>query len=147
MRFFPNGLNPFKIQTSFKLDLFLEFIMKNPEGFGSWDKKEICCIWIYLPPCNVWENFGPKEDGVLYFWSLTIWSQLESLNFQTLCIVDQLAQSAIFWEFFGVELVLAPKTYFFQKFLKSGVFVSGVPTELKDHSFLDLEFFQKLLNV
>jgi hypothetical protein len=50
MKFLLKGLNPYKIQISFKLDLFLEFIIKNPEGIGSWAKKEICSIWIYLPP-------------------------------------------------------------------------------------------------
>jgi hypothetical protein len=45
MEFFPKGLNlPFKTQTSFKLDLLLEFIIQNLEGFGSWAKKEICSI-------------------------------------------------------------------------------------------------------
>jgi hypothetical protein len=44
MRFFPKGVNPFKIQTSIKLDLFLEFIIQNPEGFGSWAKREILDI-------------------------------------------------------------------------------------------------------
>jgi hypothetical protein len=35
MRFFLKGLSPFKIQTKFKCELFLEFLFKNPEGFGS----------------------------------------------------------------------------------------------------------------
>jgi hypothetical protein len=34
MRFFVKGLNPFKIQTSFKLVLFQEIIIQNIEGFG-----------------------------------------------------------------------------------------------------------------
>jgi hypothetical protein len=41
MRFSPKGLNTFKIQTIFKLDLLLNFIFQNPERFGSSDKKEI----------------------------------------------------------------------------------------------------------
>jgi hypothetical protein len=32
MRFFPKGLNPFKIQTRFKLDLLSNFVIQNPEG-------------------------------------------------------------------------------------------------------------------
>jgi hypothetical protein len=55
MRFFSKCLNPFKIQTIFKLDLFFKFIIQNPEGFGSWTKKKICSIEIYLPPCKIWE--------------------------------------------------------------------------------------------
>jgi hypothetical protein len=37
-------LDPFKIQTIFKLDLLLEIIIQNPKVFGSWAKKEICYI-------------------------------------------------------------------------------------------------------
>jgi hypothetical protein len=57
MRFFPKGLNTFKIQTIFKLDLLLNFIFQNPERFGSSDKKEIYLFWIDLPPCQVWRFF------------------------------------------------------------------------------------------
>jgi hypothetical protein len=53
MEFFLKGLNSFKIQIIFILDLFLEFIIQNPEGFGSWTKKETCSICNYLPPCQV----------------------------------------------------------------------------------------------
>jgi hypothetical protein len=45
MRFFPKGLNSFKIQTRFKLDLLMNFIFQDSERFGSWAKKEICSIW------------------------------------------------------------------------------------------------------
>jgi hypothetical protein len=41
MEFFLKGLNPFKIQTRFKLELVLNFIIQNLEGFGSWAKKRI----------------------------------------------------------------------------------------------------------
>jgi hypothetical protein len=44
MRFLPKGLNPFKIQTRFKVDLFLNFIIKNLERFWSWAKKELFSI-------------------------------------------------------------------------------------------------------
>jgi hypothetical protein len=44
MRFLPEGLNPFKIQIKFKVDLFLNFIIQNLEMFWSWSKKEICSI-------------------------------------------------------------------------------------------------------
>jgi hypothetical protein len=35
MRFVLKCMSPFKIQTCFKLDLFLDFIIENPERFGS----------------------------------------------------------------------------------------------------------------
>jgi hypothetical protein len=41
MRFLPKGLNSFKIQTKFNLDLLLNVIIKNLERFGSWAKKRI----------------------------------------------------------------------------------------------------------
>jgi hypothetical protein len=44
MRFLSEGLNPLKIQTRFKVDLFLIFIIQNLERFWSWAKKEICSI-------------------------------------------------------------------------------------------------------
>jgi hypothetical protein len=44
MGFLPKGLNPFKIQTRFKMDLILNFIIQNIERFGSWAKKENCSI-------------------------------------------------------------------------------------------------------
>jgi hypothetical protein len=37
-------LNPFKIQTWFKVDLFPNFIIQNIERFWSLAKKEICSI-------------------------------------------------------------------------------------------------------
>jgi hypothetical protein len=35
MEFLPKGLDPFKIQTRFKLDLIPDFLIQNPERFGS----------------------------------------------------------------------------------------------------------------
>jgi hypothetical protein len=40
MRFLPEGLNPFKIQTRFKVNLFLNFIIQNLERFWSLAKNE-----------------------------------------------------------------------------------------------------------
>jgi hypothetical protein len=40
MRFLSKDLNPFKIQTSFKVDLFLNFIIQNLERFWSWAKMK-----------------------------------------------------------------------------------------------------------
>jgi hypothetical protein len=44
MGFFPKCLNPYKIQTIFKLEFVLEIIIQNPERIGSWAKKETCSI-------------------------------------------------------------------------------------------------------
>jgi hypothetical protein len=55
LEFLAKGLNSFKIQASFKLELFLGFIMQNPEEFVCWAKQEICSVCIYLPLCKVWE--------------------------------------------------------------------------------------------
>jgi hypothetical protein len=41
MNFFIKGLDPFKIQASFKLDLFLEILIQNSEGFGVGTKSKI----------------------------------------------------------------------------------------------------------
>jgi hypothetical protein len=41
MTSFPRCLNPFEIQTRFKLDLLLNFIIQNLGSFGSWAKKKI----------------------------------------------------------------------------------------------------------
>jgi hypothetical protein len=43
MRFLPEDLNPFKIQTRFKVNLFLNFIIQNLERFWSLAKKN-CSI-------------------------------------------------------------------------------------------------------
>jgi hypothetical protein len=48
MRFLPEGLNTFKIQTKFKVDLFPNFIIKNLERFWSLTKTKICSIWSSL---------------------------------------------------------------------------------------------------
>jgi hypothetical protein len=48
MNFFLKGLSPFKIQSSFKLDFVMEFIIENPKRIGSRAKKETCSIQIYL---------------------------------------------------------------------------------------------------
>jgi hypothetical protein len=53
MEIFLKGLKPFKIQISFKLVLFLNFKIQNPEGSRSQAKKEIFSIGIYLQACQV----------------------------------------------------------------------------------------------
>jgi hypothetical protein len=40
MRFFTEGLNPFKIQTIFNPNFFLNFIIQNLEIFGSWANRK-----------------------------------------------------------------------------------------------------------
>jgi hypothetical protein len=41
MRFFSKGLNPFKIQTKFKFELFPRYLIKNSEGFGDGPKRKV----------------------------------------------------------------------------------------------------------
>jgi hypothetical protein len=48
IRFFSKVLNPFKIQTIFKLEFVLKFIIQNSERFGSWSN-------------NQYINFGPNR--------------------------------------------------------------------------------------
>jgi hypothetical protein len=55
MEFFLKGLNPFKIQTIFKLDLFPRFVYKNPFGIWISFQKKSCSFWIYLPTNKVWK--------------------------------------------------------------------------------------------
>jgi hypothetical protein len=55
MRFLPKGLNPFKIQVRFKLEVLMNFIIQNLERFGSSPKKKVCSISSYLRPCEVWK--------------------------------------------------------------------------------------------
>jgi hypothetical protein len=44
MRLLHESLNPFKIQTMFKVNLFLNFIIQNLERFWSLAKHKICSI-------------------------------------------------------------------------------------------------------
>jgi hypothetical protein len=53
MRFLPEVLNSLKIQTRFKVDLFLNFIIQNLERFWSLVKKKICSIWSNLSTCQI----------------------------------------------------------------------------------------------
>jgi hypothetical protein len=48
MRFFPKCLNPFKIQTRFKFELFSESLIQNLEGIGSQSKKGKLFHDVYL---------------------------------------------------------------------------------------------------
>jgi hypothetical protein len=62
MRVFKNGLNPFKIQTKFKLELLLEFLIQNTEGYESWAEKESCSLmWIWSSQKNFINFEGPKN--------------------------------------------------------------------------------------
>jgi hypothetical protein len=55
MRFFLKCLNPFKNKTKFKFDLFLGFIIQNPEGVCCWAKKESCfTLSPWLPQSVSW---------------------------------------------------------------------------------------------
>jgi uncharacterized OsmC-like protein len=53
MRFLAEGLNHFKIQTRFKVDLFPNFIIQNLERFWSLAKNKICSISSTLSTCQI----------------------------------------------------------------------------------------------
>jgi hypothetical protein len=53
MRFLPECLNPFKIQTRFKVNLFLNFIIQNLERFWNLDENKICSIRSNLSTCQI----------------------------------------------------------------------------------------------
>jgi hypothetical protein len=74
MRFFPKGLNHFKNQTRFKFYFLLNFIIQNPERYGSWSKTEICSIWNFLSPCKVLEflELWKYPYHILQSWSFGI---------------------------------------------------------------------------
>jgi hypothetical protein len=50
-----------------------------------------------------------KGDVIFYYWSWKIWSQLESLNFQTPVHCGPVDLVSNFWEFIGVKLDHTPK--------------------------------------
>jgi hypothetical protein len=62
-------LDPFKIQSKFKVDLFVNFIIKNLERFGSWAQNKNSSIWNFLSVCQVWKilNFGKMVFGSFKF--------------------------------------------------------------------------------
>jgi hypothetical protein len=51
MEFFPKGLNPLKIQTKFKFDLFHEFLIQIMLAIWISTQKESYSFWIYILPC------------------------------------------------------------------------------------------------
>jgi hypothetical protein len=53
MKFFPKGLNPFKIQTIFNFGLIPRFLIYNPEGIGSRAKNERCSLMSSISPQKV----------------------------------------------------------------------------------------------
>jgi hypothetical protein len=65
--FFPWCLNPFKIQTRFKLDLLQNFIIQNMERFGSWTKEDNCSIWISISAWKVWRIFSNRKIRLCIF--------------------------------------------------------------------------------
>jgi hypothetical protein len=66
MRFFPKGLDPFKIQTRFKFMFASEIIIQNTEIFGSWTKKKSCLILNYLPSCQIWRFLDFRGLGFVF---------------------------------------------------------------------------------
>jgi hypothetical protein len=74
MRFLPDGLNPFKIQRMFKVDLFLNFIIQNLERFWSLTKKESYSIWSSISTCQILKflEFCKYRFLILQIWIIWI---------------------------------------------------------------------------
>jgi hypothetical protein len=72
MELLPKGLNPFKIQTKFKIYFLPEIVIQNPFRFWSWGKKENCSPSSLLPskkvtPCLNQGSYGFSDFKVDYF--------------------------------------------------------------------------------
>jgi hypothetical protein len=52
---FPKGLNPFKIQGTFKLEIVPKFMAWYPAGIWNLANENICSIWSNLPLCKSWK--------------------------------------------------------------------------------------------
>jgi hypothetical protein len=67
MGFFTKGLNPFKIQSNFKLELSLEFY--NSKSRRVWELGQKGNLFYFKLSTTMpsLEIFGHKEDHVLYF--------------------------------------------------------------------------------
>jgi hypothetical protein len=61
MEILPKGLNPFKIQTNLKLDLFPEFLIHILLGIWTSSKKEVSSFQIRLVPCQAWKFFVQQK--------------------------------------------------------------------------------------
>jgi hypothetical protein len=70
MEFMLKGLNPFKIQINFKLDLFSRFLFQNPFGIQTSFQKESCSFPFYLLACKVWKflEFQKWPFHILHIW-------------------------------------------------------------------------------
>jgi hypothetical protein len=84
MRFLSKVLNLFKIQGRFIFDWIPEIVIKNPEGFSSWGKRESCYICLHLSYCKVWRFAGKGKAAELNFkiggylkYRWKIWSRLQ----------------------------------------------------------------------
>jgi hypothetical protein len=67
MKFLPKDLNPFNIQSDFKLGFLLNFIIQNPGRIGSWAKKDVCLFWIYPSTCQIWKFFELSKKVICIF--------------------------------------------------------------------------------
>jgi hypothetical protein len=69
MRFFLKGLNPFKIQTSFRLDLFLEFKVKKQRDFDVGPKRKFD-IFDVICQLAKFRNFWISRSNLFIFYNL-----------------------------------------------------------------------------
>ncbi len=61
MEFFLKGLDPFQIQTKFKLDFLPEFLIQRLLGIWTSSQKESCSFWIYLHRGKIWKYLGIRK--------------------------------------------------------------------------------------
>jgi hypothetical protein len=67
MRFVPKGLNPFKIQTRFKVDLFQKFIIQNLERLGVGPKRKSVQFELIYNHAKFGEFWAKGRLRFLYF--------------------------------------------------------------------------------
>jgi hypothetical protein len=66
MRFLHESLNPFKIQTRFKVDLFLNFIIQNLDRFWSWAKRKFVLFEVISQLAKFGKKLSSGSTGFLF---------------------------------------------------------------------------------
>jgi hypothetical protein len=67
LEFSLKGLNPFEIQPSFKLELFLEICNSKSRGIWKLGQKRNLFHLNFLPPCKVWDFWGLRKMAFSIF--------------------------------------------------------------------------------
>jgi hypothetical protein len=67
MELFPKGLNPFKIQTRFKLEFVMEIIVQNPERIEVGPKRKLVPLELIYNN-STFENLWTSGSSYFVFW-------------------------------------------------------------------------------